>query len=155
MKRLTYIMIAVILCIGCQEKDNIRTPEDIEGSWFGLVGKNPLYGNEQYIRLYLKDNIVELTPHFVSYNGGWIAGTGTYTYDGRDTIKFDIDLGKSYISNEAIKLKHAVVTETTSVYEVGKTVIILKLYYDKINSRGESSETWIWLDRERPDTSQE
>ena len=142
----------ILAATGCQDMLHIRKTVDIKGSWYGSVGKNPFTRKEQYIRLDLGVKEAEISTYFTTYDGGWHDAIGTYTYDGKDTIKLNIDLGKCAIPNEStITLLHAVVTESGSIYEAGKTVTILGLWYDKVNSYGEYSKERVWLNRERPD----
>ena len=116
--------------------------------------RSRMHVQEETIGRVLNGKTAELSTYFSSYDKGWHDAVGTFTYDGRDTIKFNIDLGTCIIPNESkITLKHAVVTESASIYEAGKTVIILGLWYDKLNSYGELSTERIWLKRERPDMS--
>lgn len=149
MRKIMFLFIAAI-CVSCQEKDEINRPADIQGSWYGIVGKNPWTGDDQQIRLDLEYGRAEISTYFVRNDRGWHDAIGTYTYDGKDTIWFNIDMGECEFTNQGKNtITHAIVEETASVYEAGKNETVLRLYFDRINSYGEFSQEYIWLSRRK------
>lgn len=152
MKRL-FALLVVLTAIGCQ-KETIDYVDEIQGSWYGSVGKHPLLGDEQYIRLCLNDYVAELSPYFSRYDGGWHEAKGTYRFTSKDTITFNLDLGKCDTPNEAtITPKYGVLKKSASTSEVGKEVFILQFFYDREYPKGTITSNYLWLDRERPSLS--
>ena len=148
MRRIILLLIAIAIS-ACQD-ETINFAHAIEGSWYGSVGKNPMTGDNQYIRLDLMTGKADVSTYFTKYDRGWHDATGVYTIDTDNTIHFDIDMGECEINDESrIAITHAIVKDS---YTTGEKRTILQLNFETHSHYTEEvTSSFIWLSRERPD----
>lgn len=149
MKRLLVVSFLIAFA-GCHEKEEaINLGSAIEGSWYGSVGKNPMNGDNQYIRLDLHRGEAEISTYFIRYDNGWHDATGEYHINNEEKILFNVDMGECEVDNSRIIVTYARVGYS---YTTGKKEMIIALHYDRYSDYyKETTSECVWLSRERPD----
>jgi len=147
MKRITLIVISLLLIGGCQKKSEEKFIFDIQGIWYGHLDEHYVSEPEQHIVLTLERGKASIYIAFHSYSSGWYDSEGTYTQDADGTIWLNIpmtipDMFKDFTTIPKITLTHATVAYSDLSGD------LLHLHFNK-EYQGEITSHWIWLDRNR------
>ena len=148
MKRIASI-IALILCLAACSKEEEKQPlrhEDIRGKWYGNLDEHWVSKPTKNFALEFDKGKVAIRMMYNSYTSGWSDSEGTYTIDTEDDIIINMKMADSSAGGSwvpVITITHAEAAQSAL------NGFILKLHYTQ-ELRGELTNHWIWLKRERP-----